>query len=697
MFVFGSGVLIGTPQGGSPINFGLAQEISLNIATTTKALYGQNNFPGGDRLGHAQDDRQGQARAHFRPGARQSVLRRPPERGGTQTQFGEATSVPASSPYTYSTTFHTTFVADQGVVYAASGLPLKQVASGPATGQYSVAGGVYTFAAGDAGAAVLISYTYTVAASGESIAVASQLDRPVDHVLGQSVRFRSDDRQAVLDAALQLRRRKTRLRHQARGFHGARARLPVFRQRGRPGLPAQLRRRRVSEETFPSSLAGRRWALPHLPFRAIKAIQPALFQVYRDAGGEDDHDAERRRARRSADRAARPGDLARDRSCRSGADLRRLPRSSVLGRRSPAGVSFCRQGGGPARQGDRGDAGGVARARENRFRRADRPSRRQCRLDLGRGARRPHRAALSRVASRMAGAAARSLAARRGAEISPADAAPRLRASPDARGNGGGASPAAGCEREYCELRSAMSDANVAVNFTASVGDLVSGVADARDALASLSAPFEQLNGQYAALGASIGQRVRPLAVKSYNSALSASAVARRPRLPPPMRKPPRRSARATPRPPPTPCAPPRKRSPKKSRRSRTALKQKLAVYADDAPRSDHRAAKSRPIPRRARRGICRATSRCCSAKAALGGQKLAQAQRVQATRYSTPNDGIKDQMSSSRASLLDEQQREYESFGNTITRGLRLAAARAALRARRTGMPPSKTYSKTS
>ena len=45
MFVFGSGVLIGTPSGGTPINFGLAQEVSLNIAATTKALYGQNNFP----------------------------------------------------------------------------------------------------------------------------------------------------------------------------------------------------------------------------------------------------------------------------------------------------------------------------------------------------------------------------------------------------------------------------------------------------------------------------------------------------------------------------------------------------------------------------------------------------------------------------------------------------------------------------
>jgi hypothetical protein len=42
----------------------------------------------------------------------------------------------------------------------------------------------------------------------------------------------------------------------------------------------------VSEETFPISLAGRLWTLPHLPFRAIKAIQPALFQVYAQAGGE---------------------------------------------------------------------------------------------------------------------------------------------------------------------------------------------------------------------------------------------------------------------------------------------------------------------------------------------------------------------------------------------------------------------------
>jgi hypothetical protein len=41
----------------------------------------------------------------------------------------------------------------------------------------------------------------------------------------------------------------------------------------------------VSEESFSISLGGRRWEVPHLPFRAIKAIQPVLFDVYLEAGG----------------------------------------------------------------------------------------------------------------------------------------------------------------------------------------------------------------------------------------------------------------------------------------------------------------------------------------------------------------------------------------------------------------------------
>ncbi len=178
MFVFGSGVLIGTPAGGSPINFGLAQEVTLNLQTTTKALYGQYNFPvaigSGTRkmTGKAKMARiSGQALGSLFFGLTPSV-------GVVQTQFGETTAVPSASPYTYSTMNHATFITDQGVVYASTSLPLKQVAASPALGQYTVSAGVYTFSSADAGANLLISYTYTAATSGESIVVNSQLIGP---------------------------------------------------------------------------------------------------------------------------------------------------------------------------------------------------------------------------------------------------------------------------------------------------------------------------------------------------------------------------------------------------------------------------------------------------------------------------------------------------------------------------------------
>ena len=41
----------------------------------------------------------------------------------------------------------------------------------------------------------------------------------------------------------------------------------------------------MSEEPFVVALGGRLWALPHLPFRAIKAIQPALVRIYLELGG----------------------------------------------------------------------------------------------------------------------------------------------------------------------------------------------------------------------------------------------------------------------------------------------------------------------------------------------------------------------------------------------------------------------------
>ncbi|MFX7021362.1 hypothetical protein ABTI29_21025, partial [Acinetobacter baumannii] len=70
-----------------------------------------------------------------------------------------------------------TFVKDLGVTDAKA-IPLKRVASAPATGQYSVdaATGAYTFAAADAGKTVFISFKYTATVAGAKSGVVSNLD-----------------------------------------------------------------------------------------------------------------------------------------------------------------------------------------------------------------------------------------------------------------------------------------------------------------------------------------------------------------------------------------------------------------------------------------------------------------------------------------------------------------------------------------
>ena len=71
-----------------------------------------------------------------------------------------------------SVTNQSTWLTDQGVYYAASGLPLSFVPLGtaPAQGQYGVTNGVYVFNPADAAAAVYISYTYSTS-SGVMIPV----------------------------------------------------------------------------------------------------------------------------------------------------------------------------------------------------------------------------------------------------------------------------------------------------------------------------------------------------------------------------------------------------------------------------------------------------------------------------------------------------------------------------------------------
>jgi hypothetical protein len=94
------------------------------------------------------------------------------------TAFAEAASVPASTPFTVTVVNSATWTADQGVQDAVTGFPLTRVAATPATGQYSVAAGVYTFASADTGKAVLISYNYSTTTTGFSLAIGNPLLGP---------------------------------------------------------------------------------------------------------------------------------------------------------------------------------------------------------------------------------------------------------------------------------------------------------------------------------------------------------------------------------------------------------------------------------------------------------------------------------------------------------------------------------------
>jgi hypothetical protein len=178
MYSFGSGVLFGTRTdiaNATPVNFGLVQEVTIEETASIKELTGQYQRPVAVARGTIKTT--GKAKVARISGLAFANLFYgvTPTSGQLATSFAEAGAVPGTSPYTVSAANASTWVKDLGVLYAATGLPLSQVASAPAAGQYAVVAGIYTFAAADTGKAVLISYNYTLAATGQQFTVANQL------------------------------------------------------------------------------------------------------------------------------------------------------------------------------------------------------------------------------------------------------------------------------------------------------------------------------------------------------------------------------------------------------------------------------------------------------------------------------------------------------------------------------------------
>jgi hypothetical protein len=179
---FGSGALWGertdvTGNGIGPRQFGVLQDIQIDFDWTTKELYGQFQFPVAILRG------QGKISGKAKFAQILGLLYTDLFFGATAAtgQFAvselEAAIVPAVTPFTVTVANAASYNDDLGVVYATTGNRFNRVTTPSAAGQYSVnfSTGVYTFSSADANAPLLISYTYSVATSGNKLTLSNML------------------------------------------------------------------------------------------------------------------------------------------------------------------------------------------------------------------------------------------------------------------------------------------------------------------------------------------------------------------------------------------------------------------------------------------------------------------------------------------------------------------------------------------
>ena len=180
-YAFGTGTLIAKrtdTANAPPFLFGVLQDVSLDFDQKLESLVGQNKVA--VALGDGELKITGKAKfARLQMTLMSNLLVGQSSVTGTleMVSAGEAATVPSGSPYTYVVANSSlTPLEDFGVFYQSSGIQLTPVASGPATGQYAfnASTGTYTFASGDASAALYVYYTYT-ATGGNKLVYANPL------------------------------------------------------------------------------------------------------------------------------------------------------------------------------------------------------------------------------------------------------------------------------------------------------------------------------------------------------------------------------------------------------------------------------------------------------------------------------------------------------------------------------------------
>ncbi|MEI7443265.1 MAG: hypothetical protein WCK28_00105 [Burkholderiales bacterium] len=194
--LFGSGALFGTPQfdatgatvsNPTPVQFGVLQNASLDVSFDLKTLYGQNQFP--QAVGRGKGSITGKASFAQLNGALLNSLffGQTLTSGITSDVYDTTGTAVPGSPYQITPTVPNsgTWSADLGV-RDSNGVPMTRVASAPATGQYSVAAGVYTFAAADTTKVMFISFQYTATSTTAKKSTIQNL------IMGAAPAFRVD-------------------------------------------------------------------------------------------------------------------------------------------------------------------------------------------------------------------------------------------------------------------------------------------------------------------------------------------------------------------------------------------------------------------------------------------------------------------------------------------------------------------------
>lgn len=188
-YSFGAGQVFATPQTTangsviatpSPVEFGVLQDTSVDISFDVKELHGRQQFA--VDIARGKGKLTGKAKAARLNGAllNDTIFGQTVTTGTASvvTKSVSATVIPAT-PNTVTVTPPNSgvYAADLGVTDAKA-VPLRRVASGPTTGQYSLneETGVYTFAAADAGGVVFINYRYTATITGSKASTVMNLD-----------------------------------------------------------------------------------------------------------------------------------------------------------------------------------------------------------------------------------------------------------------------------------------------------------------------------------------------------------------------------------------------------------------------------------------------------------------------------------------------------------------------------------------